>query len=197
MNEARTARRFRLAVILALMGALALGSFWLFEVMRRATDDALPNPERKEPDFYVEKFSYIKMSPNGKAQYHFSGSRMTHNPLDDSYDIAQPVVSNLDNVQAPMTMRSDRATVNSDNSQVHMHDNVHMDRPASLTAEPMHVKSEYLLLLPDDDVIKTDKPVEITVGQSKLTGTGMYANNATRELRLTSNVHGTYQAPLR
>jgi lipopolysaccharide export system protein LptC len=39
--------------------------------------------------------------------------------------------------------------------------------------------------------------VEITLGQSKLTGTGMMANNATRELRLTSNVHGTYQASAR
>ena len=197
MNDARTARRFRLALILALLTGLALGSFWLFEVMRRATEDTLPNAERSEPDFYVEKFSYVKMSPEGKAQYHFSGSRMTHNPLDDSYDIVQPVVNNLDTARPPMTMRSDRATVNSDNSQVNMYDNVHLDRPAAPALEPMHVASEHLLLLPDDDVVKTDKPVEITVGRSKLTGTGMYANNATRELRLTSNVHGTYQAPLR
>jgi lipopolysaccharide export system protein LptC len=45
--------------------------------------------------------------------------------------------------------------------------------------------------------VKTDKPVVITTGQAKLTGTGMVANNATRELHLTSNVHGTYQAPAR
>jgi lipopolysaccharide export system protein LptC len=52
-------------------------------------------------------------------------------------------------------------------------------------------------VLPDDDVVQTDKPVEITMGQSKLNGTGMFANNATRELRLSSNVHGTYQARVR
>jgi len=197
MNDARTARRLRLALLLALFTGLALGSFWLYEVMRRATEDALPNAERSEPDFYVEKFSYVKMSPEGKAQYLFSGSRLTPNPLDDSYDIAQPVIHNLDAARPPMTMRSDRATVNSDNSQVNMYDNVHLDRAAAPNLEPMHVASEHLLLLPDDDVVKTDKTVDITVGRSKLTGTGMYTNNATREFRLTSNVHGTYQAPLR
>lgn len=197
MNKERAAKRFRLTMLLFLLIALALGSFWLFEVMRRAAGDAMPERVRKEPDFYVENFSYIKMTLDGQAQYHFSGARLTHNPQDDSYDIAQPVVNNLNSEEPAMTIRSERATINSDNSQVHLYDNVHMERPASPKNEAMHVSSEYLLLLPDDDIVKTDKRVEITVGQSKLTGTGMVANNATREFRLTSNVHGTYQAPAR
>jgi lipopolysaccharide export system protein LptC len=195
--SARSTMRFRLMAILAPTIALALGSFWLLEVMRRTAGDFLPSPQRSEPDFYVEKFNYVKMSKTGSAQYHISGTRLTHNPEDDSYDITLPVINNLGNVQAPMTIRSERAQVNSDNSQVHLYDNVHMDRPASPTNEPMHAKTEYLLVLPDDDVMRTDKPVELTLGRSKLTGTGMMANNATRELRLTSNVHGTYQASAR
>lgn len=192
-----SARRFRIVAVLAPLIALALGSFWLFEVMRRAAGDAIPTPQRKEPDFYVEKFSYLKMAKTGKAEYHFSGARMTHNPLDDSYDIEHPVINNVGNERGQITMRADRAKVNSDNSEVHMYNNVHMDRPATANAEALHASSEYLLVLPDDDVMKTDKPVEILIGQSKLTGTGMVANNATREFRLASNVHGTYQAPRR
>jgi lipopolysaccharide export system protein LptC len=72
---------------------------------------------------------------------------------------------------------------------------VHIDRPATPTSEHFHVKSDYLLVLPDDDVMQTDKPVDITLGTSTLTGTGMLANNATRELRVLSNVHATYQPP--
>lgn len=189
--------RLRSIVTLAVMVALALGSFWLYEVLRRATADVIPTPERSEPDFYVEKFSYVKLSKTGAAHYHFAGARMTHNPQDDSYDIAQPVVRNLSHPESPMTMRAERARVSSDNSEVHLHDNVSMERPGTATSEPMLVTSEYLLVLPDDDVVKTDKQVKITVGDSKLTGTGMFANNATRELTLSSNVHGTYQAPAR
>jgi lipopolysaccharide export system protein LptC len=189
--------RIRLFMTLAPLVVLALASFWLYEVMRRATDTVVPNPERNEPDFYVEKFSYVKLSKTGSAQYHFSGERLTHNPQDDSYDIVNPVVSNISNPDAPMTIRAERARVNSDNSQVHLYRNVRMDRPASATAEPIRIRSEYMLVLPDDDVMKTDKPVEITTDRAKLTGTGMVANNATREFNLTSNVHGTYQARVR
>ena len=189
--------RIRFFMTLAPLVVLALASFWLYEVMRRATDTAVPNPERSEPDFYVEDFSYVKLSKQGAAQYHFAGERLTHNPQDDSYDIVNPVVSNISNAEAPMTIRAKRARVSSDNSQVHLYDNVRMDRPATPTAKPIHIRTEYMLVLPDDDVMKTDKPVEITTDRAKLRGTGMFANNATREFNLTSNVHGTYQPPQR
>jgi lipopolysaccharide export system protein LptC len=183
---------------MALMIALALGSFWVLEVLRRSGSDIIPTAPRTEPDFYVEKFSYVKMSKTGEASYHMSGAKLTHNPQDDSYDIQQPVMHKMrDNNQPPMTARADRARVDSDNTKVHMYDNVHIDRPASPTEEPLHIQSEYMLLLPDEDVMQTDKPVQITFGLSQLTGTGMFANNATRELRLSSNVHGTYQVPAR
>jgi len=191
--------RFRLVAIIAPLIALALGSFWLFEVLRRAGDEAMPAAERKEPDFYVEKFSYVKIGKTGKAQYHFSGAKMTHNPQDDSYDIVLPVINSVgkEGGRGPMVIRAERATVNDDNSEIHLYENVQLDRPATANAQAMHVRSEYMLVLPDDDIVKTDKPVKISVGQSVLTGTGMVANNATRELQLSNNVHGTYQAPQR
>jgi lipopolysaccharide export system protein LptC len=195
MSVAKSGPRFRFWVILAVMTALALGSFWVLEVMRRSASDFIPTTARTEPDFYVEKFSYVKMSETGDARYHVSGDRLTHNPVDDSYDIQQPVVKKLSNTnQAPMTVRAERAQVNSDSSEVHLYDNVQMDRPAMATSQPLHVTSNHMLVLPDDDAVKTDQPVEITMGPSKLTGVGMVANNATREFHLSSNVHGTYQA---
>jgi lipopolysaccharide export system protein LptC len=189
--------RIRFFMTLAPMIVLALASFWLYEVMRRATDSVVPSPERSEPDFYVEKFSYVKLSKAGAAQYHFSGDRLMHNPQDDSYDIVKPVVINISNADSPMTIHADRGNANSDNSLIHLYGNVRMERTASAKAEPIRIKTEYMLVLPDDDVMKTDKPVEITTDQAKLTGTGMVANNATREFNLMSNVHGTYQARLR
>ncbi|MEN3364214.1 MAG: lipopolysaccharide export system protein LptC [Burkholderiales bacterium] len=185
-------------MVMALMIVLALGSFWILEVMRRSSSDFVPTVARTDPDFYVEKFSYVKTSSTGSAQYHISGAKLTHNPKDDSYDIELPVINNKGSgTGSPMTVRADRAHVNSDNSKVHLYDNVRMDRPASAKSEPLHVRSEYMLVLPDEDVVQSDKPVEITLGKSVLNGTGMFANNATRELRLSSNVHGTYQARAR
>ncbi len=197
MISGRAGLRFRILAIALPAIALALGSFWLLEVMRRSASDFIPNQERSEPDFYVEKFSYVKLGKTGKVQYHFSGAKLTHNPKDDSYDITLPVINNLGEATMPMTMRSERAHVNSDNSRIQLFNNVQVDRPASATSQHLHATSEYLLVLPDDEVMKTDEPVEITVGASTLSGVGMFADNATREFRLTSNVHGTYQVPQR
>ncbi len=195
MINARSADRFRLALIMALGAMLALGSFWVLEVMRKGVNDSLPEAPRTESDYYVEKFNFVRMSETGQAQYNISGMRLTHNPVDDTAAITLPVVNSLGKDRPPMTSVAERAMVDRDNSKIHMYDNVNIDRPATATAEHFHLKSDYLLILPDDDVMQTDKPVEITLGASKLTGTGMVANNAMRQLQLSSNVHATYQPP--
>ncbi len=108
MKTIRTAHRLRLALMLALVGALALGSFWVLEVMRKSAEDGMPPIARSEPDYYVENFSFVKMSPTGSARYQISGQRLTHYPLDDSYEIRQPRVHSMSETGQPMTMQ--RAT---------------------------------------------------------------------------------------
>lgn len=87
-------------------------------------------------------------------------------------------------------MRAERAHSNRDNSQVQLYDKVEMDRPASAAGEHLNMKSEYLLVLPDEDVMKTHLPVEIKSGGNLLNGVGMVANQATRELHLAHQVRG-------
>lgn len=189
----RAAQRIRLIVILVVLTALALGSFWVLQIMRRNADDTLAARPRSKPDYYVEDFSYVKMSETGQPRYDITGKKMVHFPTDDSFEVTLPVITSLTKEKAPMTLRSQRARIEDDNSKIHMYDNVNADRSAFGTAEDMHLKTEYLLLLPDEDIARTDKPVEIRMGQSIMNGTGMIANNATQEFQLLHNVRGTYQ----
>jgi lipopolysaccharide export system protein LptC len=193
--NARSPYRFRLAVLLAASGALALGSFWVLEVMKRATDQDAPVASRSEPDYYVENFNFVRMSKTGEARYNISGRKLTHYPANDTHMIEQPVVNSLSSKRPPMKGIADRAVVDNTSSKVHLYDNVHLDRPATATDKHFHLTSDYLLLLPDEDVVETHLPAVITMGDSRLSGVGMWANNATRELRLGGNVHATYQPP--
>ena len=43
--------------------------------------------------------------------------------------------------------------------------------------------------------MRTDQPVEVLFNQSKLTGTGMVANNATREVKILGDTKAIYQPP--
>lgn len=185
----------RLIVLIALSAALALGSFWLVEVMHRQTENSLPAQVRTGPDFYVEKFNFVRMGITGEARYNLAGTEMQHYPQDNSYLVQNPVMHTYSKDQPPMVINSLHAIVKNNNSEVHMYDDVHIDRPASATRQHFQLKTTYLLLLPDDDVMKTPKPVELDLGTSVLTGTGMFANNATGEFNLSSNVKGLYQAP--
>jgi lipopolysaccharide export system protein LptC len=192
MSGLRQASSIRIAALIAISAALALGSLWVVQVMQRKNSDMFPARQRTEPDYYVDKFNFVRMGPTGEAHYTLTGEKMTHNPKDDSYFIVRPVMHSYGKDRAPMLSRSDTATVENDSTEVHMHDNVLVDRPASATAPHFQLKTSYLLALPDEDILKTPEPVQIVQGTTTLTGTGMFANNATGEFRLSGNVRGHY-----
>lgn len=197
MSNGQATNRVRLGVILALLTTLALGSFWILEVLRRSSNEAVFDMPKDEPDYTVEKFNFVRMSKTGEARYNISGMKLAHYPENDSFEIQQPVLNSLAKNQSPMTLRAERAIVDNTGDKIHMYHNVQMDRPASGASDHFHLASDYLLLLPNEDIMQTDKPVDITFGPTKLKGVGMFANNATREFRLSNNVHGTYQPPMR
>lgn len=192
MNSLRAASRYRMLLLLGTGAALALGSFWLLQVMQKGAILSAPAARNNEPDYYVENFNFVRMSKLGQARYNITGARMIHRPLDDTYEITLPVIYSLSQNQPPLRMRAERAVAVPDSSKVHMIDNVEADRPASATSAHFHMTSDYVLILPDDDTIQTDKPVVLTLDGATLTGTGMVANNATRKLHLAQRVHGLY-----
>lgn len=195
MKTIRTGATVRVIGLILISAALALGSLWLVEVMQRQTENSIPQPARTDPDFFVEKFNFVRMSKLGEARYNLTGTEMKHYPADDSYLVTNPIMHSYGKNHPPMVTRSLRAVVRNDNSEVHMYDDVHIDRPASATSPRFQLKTSYLLLLPDDDAMKTPKFVELQQGASVLTGIGMYANNATGEFKLDGDVKGQYQAP--
>ena len=191
----RSTDRFRVVVLLALTAALALGSFWVLEVMRRSSGPDTTDANRNDPDYYIENFQFVRVSNTGQPEYSISGQRLTHYPADDTHKIVRPIVKSLTSERPPMQATSETATIDRTNSKIHMHGDVHLDRAATAQRERLQLESEYLLLLTDEDIMQTDQPVTITQGQSVLKGKGMVANNATGELRLAGDVNVTYRPP--
>jgi lipopolysaccharide export system protein LptC len=191
----RRGRRVSVLMLLGLTILLALGSFWALEVMRRSGEQNLPAGERTDPDYYVEKFNFVRMSQAGAVEYKISGNRLTHDPVHDTHEITLPVVHSLSATRPMMTTQSLRAVSNADHSRLQMYDKVVIDRPAQGRSQAFHLSSEYLLVLPDDDVMSTDRFVDIRLGTSRLSGVGMVADNAKRTLSLAGKVNFTYQPP--
>lgn len=174
---------------------LAAGSFWLVEISNRSSGPSVVQSPRTAPDYFVENFTYSKLDARGQVEYVIEGQKMTHYPVDKHSLIDKPVIRNFSPNRPTTTLRSERAKVNGDRTEVRMIDKVILERAQARGDEALTVTSEYMLVLPEKDIVSTDKRVDIWVGSVHLSGTGMLANNATRQLTLENRVSGIYPPP--
>src|SRR5471032_2352050 len=180
----RTAHRWRLSIIMMAIAFLALGSFWLVQVVNQSGQQAFEDKHRNEPDYFIDHFSFVRMNKQGRPGYIISGDKLTHRPVGDVSDIDKPIVHSLSGDQPPMHMHADTAHVDQGNTRVQLHGNVDVVRPQSPTAQALHLTTPALTVFPDEDRMETDQPVELHLGGSTASGTGMQANNATRQVKL-------------
>jgi lipopolysaccharide export system protein LptC len=180
----RTAHRWRTLAVM--LGAVfcAFGSFWLLQAMRNADEAGPAGGAHNEPDYIVDNFSFVRMSDTGQPRYVVSGKRLTHRPLDDVSDVDQPVVQSMALEHPRMNMTANRARIRHGQNEVDLLGNVDVQRPATPKSQPMRLRTEELTVLPDDELMRTDKPVEMVLGSANIRGTGMLANNATQQVHV-------------
>jgi lipopolysaccharide export system protein LptC len=179
----RTAHRWRLLALMLTAVFFAFGSFWLVQVMQG--EESAPGANAgNEPDYIVDNFSWVRMSEAGKPRYVISGERLTHRPADNTALVEKPVVQSLTAEHPPMTMTAEHALVSQNQNQVDLTGNVDIQRPASANSQPLRIRTEALTVLPDEDLVKTDKPIDMKLGASSVNGVGMVANNATQQVHL-------------
>jgi lipopolysaccharide export system protein LptC len=186
VNYKRTAHRWKLLTVMMLATFCAFGSFWLLQVMESEDGDARLGGPMTEPDYIVENFSFVRMTEEGKPSYVVSGKRMAHTPLGDVSNVEQPVMLGMTPGRPRMTIVANRAQIYHTEHRVELLGNVDIQRPATPTSEAMRVQTQALTVLPDEEILKTDKPIEMQLGAAHVRGTGMVANNATQKLHLAS-----------
>lgn len=189
MRRDRVSTLFPLLLILA----LAAASLWLERAVQAPERDR-SGKSRHDPDFIAEDFGIVKMSAAGKPEYLLAARRMLHYPDDDTTSIVAPRLEQRHANSAPIVIRADRGLVSEDGDDASFYGNVVVVRQAVKGQDELRVQTEYLQVLPERDLARTDRAVTITQGRSRLSGTGMELNNKTRQLTLRSQVRGTFHA---
>jgi lipopolysaccharide export system protein LptC len=187
MRQGRASSLFPLLLILA----LAAASFWLERAVRGPEQDRT-GKSRHDPDFVAEDFNIVKMNAAGKPEFTLSAERMLHYPDDESTSVIAPHLVQRRDDAMPIVIRADRGLVSRNGDEADFYGNVLVVREAGKGQNELRVETEYLQAIPDRDVARTDKPVVITEGRSRLTGTGMEVNNKTRQFTLRSQVRGSF-----
>jgi len=187
----RTRHRWRLLGLMLLGVFAAFGSFWLVQVMQGDEPGHNVNVGN-DPDYIVDNFSFVRMSETGKPRYVISGAHLAHRPVDNTSEIDKPVVQALTTDHPHMTMTANRARVNQDQNQVDLAGNVEIQRPAAANSQPLHISTQALTILPDEEIARTDQPIRMTLGSATVDAVGMVSNNATQQIHLGGRGRAVY-----
>lgn len=176
---------------LLLLGALAGLTFWLSQASE-LPEEINTGKLRHDPDYFIENFSLRKLDPQGILHYSLVAKRMQHYPDDESTDVDQPRLVQTRPGRPTVTINAEQGKLNSDASEVRLYRNVRVERSAAGKQDSLIATTQELLALPDEERARTDQPVHIIQGKSKLDGTGMDLDNAARTFNLHHHVSGQF-----
>lgn len=177
---------------LALMIALAALTYWLDRAVQSPA--AAPNALlRHDPDYIVDKLLATRMDVSGAIKNTLFSQKLTHFPDDDTTTLEAPrFISHARGAGAPLTVTSKTGLVSSNGENVYFRDNVRAVRAPFGQRSELVVETEYLHVMPDDNVVKTDRPVTITDASMVIQAVGMELNSETRILKFDAQVRGVY-----
>jgi lipopolysaccharide export system protein LptC len=174
-----------------LLASLAGLTFWLDQAVQ------LPAPtsgvvKRHDPDYFVDGLTAVRMNTQGKVSYTLSADKMLHYPDDDTTRLTKPRWVSLGEGKAPVTITAEQALLSSNGENVYFEDNVRVVREPSGKQSRLLLETNFLHVIPDQDIAKTDRPVRITDANTVVNAVGLELNSETRILKLLSNVKGVY-----
>jgi len=172
---------------LLLVGVLAGLTFWLQRISEPQVADR-SGRNRHDPDFIIDNFSVRRFGPEGALQHTLAATRMMHYPDDDTTMVIAPRLTF--HATPTSVLVAEQALVSKDAKSVRLERNVRLSRDAAAGGLPMEVTSARLDVLPDAETASTDTPVTITQGRSVVTGSGLVADNKTKQTTLFGPVRG-------
>lgn len=144
-------------MLLALLTAL---TFWIDKVAEPPAAKR-DGSNRHDPDYIVNNFSTLRTNGFGNPRYKLEGAEMRHFPDDDSTELTKPRFS-LYSLKKPTTeIIADRGQVSANGENVYFMDNVKVVRAGTQRKAELTVVTDYLHIIPDQDLAQTNRPVTI------------------------------------
>jgi lipopolysaccharide export system protein LptC len=174
------------------MLSLALLTFYLERTVR--DEDSPTALRRHDPDYLVTNFTTTTYNREGDAETVMSAARMVHYPDDDTTELFAPRVVQAKPQQPRYSVRAERGQLSRDGDEIFLYGDVLLVRDALAEQPEARMTTEFLHILRDRSLVRTDRQVKIVEGGRSLSGRGMEYNNESRELVLRSEVQARFTA---
>lgn len=188
MNRASRTRYW-----LPLLPLLALLAFvyWLNQQIQHEVA-ATVNHQRHDPDVIMDNFSSTKMDQHGVPRFLLSAKQLRHYPDDDSTELELPHLTMLTVERPAVRMVAMRGDISSRGDEVIFHDDVSVVREARGDQAELTLRTQYLRVLPGQDLADTDKAVTIVDANNTVHAIGLEMDNKARTLKLLRQVRSEH-----
>lgn len=146
-----------------------------------------------DPDYTVEHFQAVAFDASGQPRYRLSADKMVHYMDDDTTTLDQPRFVREADTRPRITARSSRGLISPNGQDVYFLGSVVIEQEAASRQEAATLTTEFLHVVPDANLMRTDKPVVMHQGSSVVTAGGMKADGNRHTLELVGGVRGLYE----
>lgn len=187
--------RLSIYLPIALMGLLALGTYWLVENSPRPGKPVVQRPVRHEPDYFMKNFSVTTFVESGRLKSEVFGAAARHFPDTDMLEIDRIRIRSYDDQGRLTTATANRALTNDDAVVVELFGNALLVREAQPdkagAMQPrMEFRGEYLHANTDTERVKSDKPVQLRRGSDVFVADSMDFDNINQIMVMRGRVRG-------
>lgn len=180
--------RLHISSPLILLILLALLTFWLDRITRPAEQIGGENLY-VNPDYIVEDLSGIRMDHEQEIQRRFTAKKLLHYLDEEVTQMEQVSFINIDPEKQLMRLHADRAEVKSKGKNITLIGNVTAIRGTDDEKSKITLMTDFLQLIPDEDLVKTDHAVTISRLNTTIHSIGLEFNNRIGEIQLLSKVN--------
>ena len=178
--------RFPALIALFLLIALVGGTWWAADYAQHAIPMDPPRRLTHEMDAWSHHFVMLRTDTQGWPINRLTGEYAEHFPDNDSYHITTPRAMGLQ-IGNPITLATSlTAIMERGGERIIMNGNAYVHRLPDAKNDPLDVRSQQLILLPNEDIVYTTLPAEVVKGYSRMHGRGMRYNNKTRQLEISA-----------
>jgi lipopolysaccharide export system protein LptC len=182
-----------------LMAFLTLGTYWMVQMNEPNLDTA--KQKRHVPDYIMDGIVVTTLGPQGNTKFRVVGQKLTHYEDDASSEIDWPIARRFHETKPAITVKSDKGFLDGDMTVLDLVGNASLTRPAQAatatqagSARLLMSSSKFTVLM-NDDIVKTNRPVNLEQGQSIMTSQdGAVFDNVHQKLTMIGQVKGRIES---
>lgn len=172
---------------LILLLILALVTFWL-DHMTRPPEYVQDENLNLNPDYIVEELSGFRMDYEHQIQRKFTAHKLFHFLDSEVTQLEQVSFTNADPKNPLMRLYANRAEVINKGEDVYLTGNVTAVRGTDEDNGNITLVTDFLHLIPKENLVKTDQPVTISRFDTTIKATGLEFDNRVGMIQLLSSV---------